>query len=332
MKKIFKFAFVIFIFVQVASAENFPQNANALLSFNVNGMQKNHRLETNPKWADTITKIISESGADIVCLQEVCIDLEKRRDTALFKNPKKNNVLDYFTKHLSEEKKCEWRAVTSARYLLRANVQKNGKDFSYGDKTQNNAILYDAGKFSARDLASDLGFENFSGEFLFHKNSVQVLLFENIETSEQFIVINVHLPFSNSAKNNDDLETLKRLTKHFEKFPLVVAGDFNISREILLKKKFFAVDGKTGNFSSSEFAIATTLSRSEKNFRFANDYDHFVFNEKVIEKKSLTRLGLASSKNILKKAKLAGKYFYSSNEFVAEISDHFPIIFWFQVK
>ena len=159
-----------------------------------------------------------------------------------------------------------------------------------------------------------------------------MLLFENIETSEQFIVINVHLPFSNSAKNNDDLKTLKRLTKHFEKFPLVVAGDFNISREILLEKKFFAVDGKTGNFSQSEFAIATTLSRSEKNFRFANDYDHFVFNEKMNEQKPMMRLGLASSKNILKKAKLAGKTFYTSNDFIFEISDHFPIIFWFQVK
>ena len=140
MKKIFKFAFVIFIFAQVASAKNFSQNANALLSFNVNGMQKNHRLETNPKWADTITKIILESDADIVCLQEVCIDLEKRRDTALFKNPKKNNVLDYFTKRLREKKNvsgapfqaraiCFERMFKKAEKIFRTEIKRKTTQF-----------------------------------------------------------------------------------------------------------------------------------------------------------------------------------------------------------
>ncbi|MBO5236155.1 MAG: endonuclease/exonuclease/phosphatase family protein [Spirochaetaceae bacterium] len=70
MKKIFCTALVLLVTFFVVAEEI------TILSFNIKGTSTSNR-QGNTEWLNDICNIISNSQADIVLLQEVCIELKK---------------------------------------------------------------------------------------------------------------------------------------------------------------------------------------------------------------------------------------------------------------
>ncbi|MBQ2529183.1 MAG: endonuclease/exonuclease/phosphatase family protein [Treponema sp.] len=308
-----------------------------LLSFNIahnSAYKKEHRDE----WISQISEIIHDNSADIVLLQEVPIELKRGfikklyGDVELhFKTPEKRTILN----ELSEKIGQGWAFCSTAEYLLHDGVNIDGVSISGGDMSQNNAVFYDSNRFSVEDLADELGFTDFpNGDYLFNKNSVQVLRFTEIDTGKSFIIVNVHLQSKNSIeKRNADLENLSDMLLNefggeLTDEPIAVGGDFNTKRVEFDDVGFlmYFIDGKS--------SPKTTLSTSAEKFKYANDFDHFVYNQamKSILTKDMSRAKLGDSGTNLEKVKtvvIFGKKFKSSKELRERLSDHVPIIMSF---
>ncbi|UTC76745.1 hypothetical protein E4O04_01425 [Treponema sp. OMZ 799] len=327
-KKIYTTLILIFVFIGTGFCDTLK-----ILSFNLNGNYKGHRLEVSELWADDIITIIKQSEADIVLLQEVYIDLIKRSDTPYFKNPKPNNVLDYFVRKLSGYSGT-WKYLTSAGYMLRKDMTVDGSKYISGNKTQNNAVLFNSNKLEGIDQAKMLGFDQFTGSYLFDKNSVQVIEFTDINKNSKFVVINVHLPYNNWENAERDLNTLEKLYSLFKlKTGVIIGGDFNTQRQFLTKRNFDNVDGTKSWYYDKNFGLPTTISTTdEESFKFYNDYDHFIFNNKIKEETIMQRLGIPVDDMSFYAIRIGNNNFYNSKDFFDRISDHYPIIFEFSVE
>ncbi|MBE6344747.1 MAG: hypothetical protein E7063_03530 [Spirochaetaceae bacterium] len=318
MKKIFCTALVLLVTFFVVAEEI------TILSFNIKGTSTSNR-QGNTEWLNDICNIISNSQADIVLLQEVCIELEKIPETKVFKRGKKDNLLDDMVKILG----CEnWCHLSTADYGLRANVSVNGIEYSSGDKTQNNAILYNSAKVQAFDYAEILGFSNFDGNFLFNKNTVQFIEFSLVNQEEtKFFVVNVHLPYNNLEKRFHDLETLESLFAKYKHYNgVIIGGDFNLHRSELTGRNFDYVDGHDSWYYDKNFGLKTTVGKSEDGFSLVNDYDHFVYSSKINVKSKMRRCFSLSNQDFYKQVVIGEKTYTNSAEFNNKVSDHCPII------
>ncbi|WP_407425645.1 endonuclease/exonuclease/phosphatase family protein, partial [Treponema sp.] len=252
-----------FVLILISSALLFAGEIN-FLSFNMN---------TRSRTAEQAADMIKESGADFVFLQEVW--LEENKDAALHKI-------------CSLLGKSEWNFVSSSSYSLKTIQKKGDETYKSGGNGQNNAVIYNSTKLSVKNLADEIGFTDFSGDYLFDKNNVILVEITPADNkSQKCIAINVHLPFNDRPHRKRDLETLEKLYAHFKlKSAVIIAGDFNYYRRDLTKRNFDIVDGTENYFTDPNFGIPTTLStKGTASVLFASDYDHFILNKKLIIKK-----------------------------------------------
>ena len=316
MKRLLSAIFVLF-FCLLSSVANIR-----LLSFNI-AHGKRQGAEGYEEWINTISDVIKGEKADIVFLQEVPIELVKTSEP-LFKKARKNNILDDFSKILGSG----WCYFSTADYMIRRSVERDGESYIYGDMNQNNAILYNSQKVLGKDLADRLGFTKFDGKYLFDKNNVQAVEFRvSGNEGEKFVAINIHAPFNNLEHRSRDLAMLERLYASFKlKSGVVIAGDFNTARKELLGRNFDFVDGEDSFFSDRSFGLKTSISSKGDNITLANDYDHFIYSRKITIKKSMRRAFVNGKESTLDVYVIGNREFFNSTELKKKVSDHLPIV------
>lgn len=330
MKKIISFLILALISVFVFAEEI------TILSFNI-AHNSSYKKENKEEWLNQLAQIICENSADIVLLQEVPLELKKGLvkkfygDVELhFRTPQDRTFLN----QLAEKLGSNWNFFSTAAYLLHDGVVIDGTSFSGGDMGQNNAVLYDSQKFSAEDLADKLGFTNFPDcDYRFNKNNLQVVRFFEKESGHFFVVSNVHLQSKNNIeKRNSDLENLADMLLNefggeLSDEPIIVAGDFNTSRREFENAGFYfyIIDGKS--------SPKTTLSTNSNRFKYANDYDHFVYNSAMqsilVAETRRAKLGGITNLEKADSIELYAKEFRSSKDLRDRLSDHVPILLVF---
>lgn len=276
-----------------------------LLSFNMGGRSRT---------AAAVAAMIAESHADIAFLQEIWVHAPE------------NAALKAMAAQLGDGR---WDSATSSAYRLAAPATAKGETYKAGANGQNNAILYDTAKVTLHDLADEAGFTHFDGDFLFDKNTVQLVRFSlRGDPQTQFVAINVHLPYTDKAHRRRDLRTLERLYARYKRTGgIVVAGDFNTRRANLTARNFDFVDGTEQWFSDRHFGIATTLStKGDDLIRFANDYDHFVYNKRITVAAQMSRAFSDSRGKTVPSLPFGTTVYTSSTAYRAAVSDHVPIV------
>ena len=303
-----------------------------ILSYNI-AHNSSYKKEHYEEWMEGIGEIVRQNEADIVLLQEVPIAMKKGFVTRFygdvelhFKLPQKKTILDDIARELGPG----WKSISTAFYLLHDGVTIDGTAFSGGDMSQNNAIFYNSQKVSAEDLSDPLGFTIFPEcDYRFNKNNVQVVRF--LIGEESLVLVNVHLQSKNSIeKRNWDLTVLyDMLLNEFggeiSDESVIAGGDFNTRRKEFESLGFdtYIVDGKS--------SPKTTLAIRDSGFSYANDYDHFIYNEAASEKikTSTVRAHIGNSGRNLEKESsiiIAGEEYKSSKEIRDRLSDHVPIM------
>ena len=276
-----------------------------MISFNMGGKSR-----TVPQ----VAQMILDSRADVAFLQEIWV-----------KAPQ-NKALREMTTLLGES---EWDFAVTSSYMLTEITTVGEETYKSGNNGQNNAIIYNRKKLSLTDLADEIGFTRFSGEFLFDKNHVQLVRL-SLQTApeKQIVAINVHLPYTDKAHRARDLATLERLYARYKlRFGVIIAGDFNYQRKILTTRNFDFVDGTERWFSDRNYGIATTIStKGEGYVLFANDYDHFVFSPKITVIEEMHRALSAGREKHCPRIQFGQTVYTSSTEFRKEVSDHVPIV------
>lgn len=292
-----------------------------------------------------IADMIDESEADIVFLQEVWV-----------KDPE-NAALNRMLKRLGDD----WDFVTSSSYALMEMRYVGEESYKTGGYAQNNAIVYNRKKLVLTDLADEVGFTDFNGDYLFDKNNVQLVEFKlnkelvpagkldsgSSSSNKKLYAINVHLPYNDYQHRIRDLETLEKLyAKYKHSSALVIAGDFNLNRSALTVRNFDFVDGSKRWFSDSNYGIATTVSPSKKSgVFFVNDYDHFICNKKTKVVEEMHRAFVDGKTDSARKTDSDGRgdsssgrgkfceelrfgkeSFSSGSDYREAISDHVPIM------
>ena len=293
-----------------------------LMSYNIAHL-KRQAAEGDDDWAEAIAAQIKASGADIVFLQEVPIELDKGANP-LFKTARANNVLDDFAKKLGGG----WLYFSTANYAIRKNMAVDGENYVYCDMNQNNAILYNSRKVLGKDLADTLGFTSFSGKYLFDKNNVQVVEFRvSGHESEKFVAINIHAPFNNIDHRKRDMATLEKLYASYKnRIGVIIAGDFNTPRSELTSRNFDTVDGNDSFFVDKNFGLKTTISSKGSGVVFANDYDHFICSRKIAIAQSMRRAFIRGKEAKVESYSAGGRSFSSGEEIKKSLSDHLPIV------
>lgn len=331
MKKLF------FILIFLVSGFLLWAQEITIMSYNI-AHNNAYKKANYDEWIEQICTLINGNNADIVLLQEVPIAMEKGFVTHLygdteihFKRPQNHTILDDIQKGLGEN----WAYASTANYLLHTGVTIDGVDYSGGDMAQNNAIFCNTEKALPLDMADELGFTRFPDcDYRFNKNNVQVLYFSSSDENSNvnyFIVSNVHLQSKNSIeKRNSDLQNLEDLLLNefggelFD-LPIIVGGDFNTSRDE------FDLVGFNGYIIDGGSSPKTTLSTTSDRFKYANDYDHFIYNSAMFKKvKTGTRRAVFgdSGRNLEKEKsfELNGIEFKSSKDIRDKLSDHVPIV------
>lgn len=276
-----------------------------LLSFNMGGRNRT---------AAAVADMIAESHADIAFLQEIWVSAPQ------------NTALKAMAAQLGDGR---WDFATSSAYSLTGPKTARGESYKAGGNGQNNAILYDTTKVTLDDLADEAGFTRFDGEFLFDKNTVQLVRFTLRGGSRaQFVAVNVHLPYTDKVHRARDLRTLERLYARYKRSGgIVIAGDFNTRRTELTARNFDFVDGTEQWFSDRHFGIATTLStKGDDRVQFANDYDHFVYSKPITVAAQMSRAFSDSRGKTVPSLPFGTTIYTSSTAYRAAVSDHVPIV------
>jgi endonuclease/exonuclease/phosphatase family metal-dependent hydrolase len=327
MKKHNNIITLFFVFLLFSGNLLYAEKIN-LLSFN---------MGAKGRTANKIADMIAESGADIVFLQEVWV-----------KHPE-NAALNRMLKRLGNN----WDFVTSSSYALMEMRYVGEESYKTGGYAQNNAIVYNRKKLVLANLADEVGFSDFSGDYLFDKNNVQLVAFKLVDGKEDrtsaydLYAINVHLPYNDYQHRIRDLETLEKLyAKYKHNAALVIAGDFNLNRSALTVRNFDFVDGSKRWYSDPNYGIATTVSPSKKSgVFFVNDYDHFIYNRKTKVVEEMHRLFAGGKNDSARKTDFDGRgdsssgrgkfceelifgneSFSSGSDYREAISDHVPIM------
>lgn len=270
-------------------------------------------------------KFIQNEEVDIICLQEVYLELIKT-DSPYFKqkNIAKYDLLDYLVMELQQKTKHDWKYISTANTAIRADID----EFSKCTTGLDNAIVYRSDLFKIKDGLSELKLDNFLSakeKFKMDKNNIQIVEFTSLANNGSFILINTHLPFNKRPVKTGtnftrDIKALWNIYEYesWKEKIILVAGDFNLPNSELSKY--------TNDIYSKIYLVnePTTISLKEK--QFYNPYDHFILSE-------------SDQDNILSEpkraAKVDGEYIcigtkkaqqYDFKYFKQFISDHVPII------
>ena len=290
-----------------------------VMSINVQGHgpgSSEHRVGKD-KWENQIVSIIKKSKAKLVLLQEFAVRKDSEQDKVL---------IEKFLKKL----KGKWEYETSALY-------------SISSMDLNNAILYNTKYLKlVNDLAKQEPFnmydyklnqEEDTRRFKFIKNNEQILEFEYKDNNLQtFYVINIHLPAPNeNVKKNYEIGEISKLYATYKrKIPLIIAGDFNISRKELLRGSNLSdaiIDGNEGNYIQ-EWGQKTTMKQNKKEIELASDYDHIIISKNPLFSVSeqMHHAFPKYKKESYKKLKIGKEKYTNSFDYCRGLSDHIPIV------
>ena len=317
---------LIYLIVFLFSLNSVVARDLGIMSFNIQGHgpgSSAHRMGKT-EWENQIIKIINLSDASIVLLQEIPL-----KDTP-------HNLAKVFVERLNKKENC-WDYISSVPY-------------SISSMDLNNAVLYNKkhvtliGDFAKKSPFNMYTYKENQNEdtrrYKFIKNNEQILEFVYNEIPDSsFMLVNVHLPGPDeNEKKFEERQQLELLYASYKrKMPIIIAGDFNISRKDLIRGSNFSdaiIDGDQERFADV-WGQKTTVSSSDiKSFSLIHDYDHF-----IISKNNLftitEQMHLVFSKE--KKEKLEnlkiGKHTYTNaytywrgTSDTPSISDHLPIM------
>lgn len=289
-----------------------------VMSFNIQGHgpgSKEHRIGKD-KWEDQIIAVIEQSQAQLVLLQEFPTKDNKVSKTAIEKFLKKLNGV--------------WKYETSASY-------------SISNMDLNNAVLYNTKYLTlVSDLAKQAPFNMLeyklnkkedTRRYKFIKNNEQILEFKYIDKpSKTFYVINIHLPApdENEKKNYEIGEIAKVYATYKRKVPILIAGDFNISRKELLRGSNFSdaiIDGNEGKYIDV-WGQKTTVNKSKKELRLKSDYDHFIISNNSVFSISeqMHHVFSKDKKEYYDQLKVGTQTYTNSYDYNKGLSDHIPIM------
>ena len=92
------------------------------------------------------------------------------------------------------------------------------------------------------------------------------------------------------------------------------------------------VDGTDSWYYDKNFGLLTSISgKKSDGVAFANDFDHFIFSNKVKIITKMMRVNDCLNKTWYSNIKLGNHTFYNSKEYTKMISDHYPIIIEFEI-
>ena len=290
-----------------------------VMSFNVQGhgpSSSEHRVGKD-KWENQIVSIIKKSKAKLVLLQEFAVRKDSEQDKIL---------IEKFLKKL----KGKWKYETSASYSL-------------SSMDLNNAVLYNTKYLKlVNDLAKQEPFNMYDYKlnqeedirrFKFIKNNEQILEFEYKDNNSQtFYVINVHLPApdENVKKNYEIGEISKLYATYKRKVPLIIAGDFNISRKELLRGSNLSdaiIDGNEERYIDY-WGQKTTVTGSKDKLTLKSDYDHIIISNNSLFSVSeqMHHVFSKDKKENYKKLKVGKEKYTNSYDYHRGLSDHLPIM------
>lgn len=350
----------IFIFFLLFIATCVFANDLTIMSFNIQGHapdSNKHRKE-NEEWVELIIKIIKKSKAHLILLQEV--PLLKKETNSLVEilvNKLNEDSLSNLPYKIVEgiENSTTKKSPAIIKPFI-ANILKKIKEFfpknerwkyttsveySISCMDLNNAVLYNSKYLTLeKDLGKDLPFNFYKYEknqkhdnrrYKFHKNNQQFLAFSNSK-QQIFYIANVHFP--SPTEKNILLKERRQLEKFFSdykmKYPIIIAGDFNMGRKELLRSTNFKdaiIDGTTERYANS-WGQKTTVTQSVINIELANDYDHFIINKNNFFSLSeqMHHVFSKDKKEDYQKISIGRKKYYKASKYRKEISDHIPII------
>lgn len=295
-----------------------------VMSFNIQGHgpgSKEHRIGKD-KWEDQIISVIEESQAQLVLLQEFPTKNDKKSKAAIEK----------FLKKL----KGVWKCETSVSYSL-SNMDLN------------NAVLYNTKYLTlVNDLAKQAPFnmlaykqnkQEDTRKFKFIKNNEQILEFKHIDKpSKTFYIINIHLPApdENEKKNYEIGEIAKVYAIYKRKVPLIIAGDFNISRKELINGSNLSdaiIDGNEGKYID-KWGQKTTVNQSKKEIQLKSDYDHFIISNNSLFSISeqMHHVFSKDKKEGYEQLKIGKEIYTNSYDYHRGLSDHIPIMIKLKFK
>ncbi len=279
-----------------------------LLSFNMGARNRT---------ATEVATMIFASGADIAFIQEIWV-----------KSPQ-NTALKTMTAQLQRDSGSDWDFVTTSAYCLTEPQTVGEENYKTGGNGQNNAILYNKQKLRLTDLADDIGFTHFDGDYLFDKNTVQLVRVSLAAAPDHTAVgINVHLPYTDKAHRARDLRTLERLYSRYKlRIGVIIAGDFNYHRKDLTTRNFDAVDGTERWYSDRNVGIPTTLSsKATDAVVFANDYDHFIYSPGITVTTEMHRAFSDTKEKVIPSIPFGTTTYTNSIDYHKAVSDHVPIM------
>lgn len=268
---------------------------------------------------------VTNKALDILTLQEVKLELQKRQDTKRYKTLGKNNFLERFAKTLSKQTGAVWKFVSSAEYAIRENID----EYTYCNKGLDNAVLYRADKVTVQDIYSGhpFYFDDFDkSKYKMNMNNTNVLKIKSAGASSVFYLINKHMPFKSKKKGWGpwlrDVEVLYRIYKTLDtNAPIIICGDFNAKADDLAKTFSDCFVGCRKPTSVSSFNAVS---------RYAHEYDHFILNAAATQ-----RVGTEPSRYTSDPDSTTGRVRYGNKSITLEyfydhISDHVPIFMSFQ--
>ena len=270
---------------------------------------------------------VTNQGLDILALQEVKLELQKRPDTKRYKTLGKNNFLERFAQALSKQTGAVWKFISSAEYAIRENID----EYTYCNKGLDNAVLYRADKVTVQDLYSGrpFYFDNFDiSHYKMNMNNTNVLKIKSTGQSFVFYLVNKHMPFKSKKKGWGpwlrDVQVLHRIYKALDSnAPIIICGDFNAKADDL---------GKTFSDCFVGCRKPTSVSSFNSSSRYANEYDHFILNAVA------TRAVVKEPSRYTSDADIStGRIHYGHKSITLEyfydhISDHVPIFMSFDNK
>jgi len=315
-----KFLFFVIIVVNTTS-QSFAETVT-IASWNV------HKVYDEDYALECIANFVRNEKIDILCLQEVYLDINKTTGK-LFE---KNNLIIQLISKLKSKTKKDWGYITSAEYAIREDIG----DYHKCDKGLDNIIFFNKNKLIVKDNANQYlltDFESMKQLYKSDKNNIQIVTFTDKSSRNKLNIINVHLPFnkrpiSGSFYSNcfdRDFHSLYYVYHGQVMKRTIICGDFNMPIS-----DFNSVNCRSNTgFKASDFHVNEETTLKRKEYDFSQSYDHFVycsgFEFKIVKnpqraasKQNNGQLRLGTSVTTEQK--------FDFEDYRKNISDHVPII------
>ena len=326
--------FALFLFIVLFSIKIQCENIT-IASWNIN---KKYSTEL----INAVCNFVKNENVDILCLQEVKLDLIPDNFNDLYcKLDPNSSFVNNLKNELNKKTGTQWEFTTSANYAIRKDLDPNiHKKYDYikCSKSQDNAIFYRKDKFKTLDLISEVGLNNFRNAAICYKmdkNNIQIIEFTTQKSNNNLIVINVHLPYASRRVSNNnyddgnyyrDFNRASNVYDAFDKNISIMCGDFNFDKKDLHLKNEAA---KT-NYAPDDIHINEPTNLNHAN-EFNHTYEQFIFKNDRFKYSVIKKPQRAASKspdgeyiiigtNVTKGQRIPIK------EYKANISDHTPII------